>query len=138
MKLDPKSFNMDNEKHIELINKIFQMNKPEGVDTLELKIEPSNGRYDYRVSPQYVIDQKDGFDLIKILWKSNDRMNWETKGDRVFNEFENKVIEFVKKYVGLNIYVSGRGVTEKEYWLSQKESNRFPNFNYTSEHHLPL
>lgn len=34
MKLDPKSFNMDNEKHIELINKIFQMNKPEGVDTL--------------------------------------------------------------------------------------------------------
>jgi len=129
---------MDNEKHIELINKIFQMNKPEGVDTLELKIEPSNGRYDYRVSPQYVIDQKDGFDLIKILWKSNDRMNWETKGDRVFNEFENKVIEFVKKYVGLNIYVSGRGVTEKEYWLSQKESNRFPNFNYTSEHHLPL
>jgi len=130
MKLDPKSFNMDNEKHIELINKIFQMNKPEGVDTLELKIEPSNGRYDYRVSPQYVIDQKDGFDLIKILWKSNDRMNWETKGDRVFNEFENKVIEFVKKYVGLNIYVSGRGVTEKEYWLSQKD--------YTSEHHLPL
>jgi hypothetical protein len=128
MKLDPKSFNMDNEKHIELINKIFQMNKPEGVDTLELKIEPSNGRYDYRVSPQYVIDQKDGFDLMKILWKSNDRMNWETKGDRVFNEFENKVIEFVKKYVGLNIYVSGRGVTEKEYWLSQKDSNRFPNF----------
>jgi hypothetical protein len=119
---------MDNEKHIELINKIFQMNKPEGVDTLELKIEPSNGRYDYRVSPQYVIDQKDGFDLMKILWKSNDRMNWETKGDRVFNEFENKVIEFVKKYVGLNIYVSGRGVTEKEYWLSQKDSNRFPNF----------
>lgn len=128
MKLDPKSFNMDNEKHIELINKIFQMNKPEGVDTLELKIEPSDGRYDYRVSPQYVIDQKDGFDLMKILWKSNDRMNWETKGDRVFNEFENKVIEFVKKYVSLNIYVSGRGVTEKEYWLSQKGSNRFPNF----------
>jgi len=128
MKLDPKSFNMDNEKHIELINKIFQMNKPEGVDTLELKIEPSNGRYDYRVSPQYVIDQKDGFELMKIIWKSNNRMDWETKGDRVFNEFENKVIEFVKKYVGLNIYVSGRGVTEKEYWLSQKDSNRFPNF----------
>lgn len=130
MKLDLKSFNMENEKHIELINKIFQMNKPEGVDTLELKIEPSYERNEYRVSPQYIIDKKDGFELMKIIWKSNNpmEMDWETKGDRIFREFENKVIEFVKKYVGLNIYVSGRGVTEKEYWLSQKDSNRFPNF----------
>jgi hypothetical protein len=119
---------MENEKHIELINKIFQMNKPEGVDTLELKIEPSYERNEYMVSPQYIIDKKDGFELMKIIWKSNNPMDWETKGDRIFEEFEIKVVDFIKKYVGLKIYVKGRGVTEKEYWLSQKESNRFPNF----------
>lgn len=107
-------------KEIEIIDKIFQMNKPEGVDTLELKIEPSSGRYEYYVNPQYVIDQNDGFDLMKIIWKSDNRMDWETKGDQVFGKFENEMVDFIKKYVGLNIFVRGRGVTEKEYWLSQK------------------
>lgn len=122
MKLVQKKYKMNSQikKEIEIIDKIFQMNKPEGVDTLELKIEPSSGRYEYYVNPQYVIDQNDGFDLMKIIWKSDNRMDWETKGDQVFGKFENEMVDFIKKYVGLNIFVRGRGVTEKEYWLSQK------------------
>ena len=119
---------MKEKTDIETIERVFQMKKPEGVDTLELKIEPTSGKYEYYVSPQYIIDKNDEFDLMKIIWKGENRMDWETKGDRVFQKFEKEVTEFIKRYTGLNIYVQGRGVTEKEYWLSQKESNRFPDF----------
>lgn len=118
---------MENEKNIELIDQIFQMNKPKGVDTLELRVKPSSGRFEYVITPQYVIDKNDDFDLMKIIWKNN-RMDYETKGDRVFKRFENDVVEFIKRYLGIDVIVSGRGVTEKEYWLSQKKSNRFPEF----------
>lgn len=111
---------MEVQKKIEIIDMIFQQNKPEGVDILELKIEPSSGSYDYYVKPQYVIDKNDGFDLMKIIWKSDNRMDWETKGDRVFKNFENEMVHFIKKYTGLSVFVIGRSVTEKGYWLSQK------------------
>ena len=109
---------MEKDSNIKIIEQSFQKYKPEGVDTLLLKIEKSYGNYDYYVSPQYIIDKDDDFDLMKIIWKDKDFINYETKGDQVFNKFERYVMDFLKTYTGIKVYVRGRGVTEKTYWES--------------------
>jgi len=109
---------MEKDKNIKIIEQSFQKYKPEGVHTLLLKIEKSYGNYEYYVSPQYIIDKDDDFRLMKIIWKDKDFINYETKGDQVFDKFERYVMDFLKTYTGINVYVRGRGVTEKSYWES--------------------
>lgn len=116
------------DRDISIINKIFQQFKPDGVDILLLKIEPTSGGYQYYVSPQYIIDKDNekGFDLMTIVWRDKQKTDWYTKGDIVFKEFEKDMMETIKKLTGIDLYVRNRGVTEKNYWLSLKSSNDFP------------
>lgn len=111
-----------NMENIELINDFIQTYKPNGVDILELNIEPTSGRYEYYIKPQYIIDKEDqdGYDLMTITWKDKRKTDWYTKGDIVFGEFEKKMSELIRKYFEIDVYFKGRGVTEKNYWLSQK------------------
>lgn len=116
------------EKDIRIIKSILDKHKPEGVDMMEFDIEPTEGRYEYYIKPQYIIDKNDGDDLMKIIWKSDNEMDWETKGDQIFQQFEKDMVKFIRDFTGLYVYFRGRGVTEKEYWLSQQNQNKFPNF----------
>ena len=112
------------DKNINIIEKIFQKHKPEGVDTILLEIEPTlSGGYDYYVSPQYIIDKDNekGFDLMIIVWRDKQKTDWYTKGDIVFNNFEIQMIKFIEQFAKIKIYVRNRGVTEKEYWLSKNQ-----------------
>lgn len=113
-----------NIRDISAINKIFQQFKPDGVDILLLKIQPTSGKYQYYVLPQYIIDKEDekGFDFMTIVWKDKEKTHWYTEGDVVFKEFEKDMMGTIKKLTGIDLYVKNRGVTEKNYWLSQKSS----------------
>lgn len=118
--------NMKNE-NIDIINDFIQTFKPKGVDILELDIEPTTGKYEYYIKPQYIIDKENeaGYDLMTIIWKDKNKTDWYTKGDIVFREFEKKMSELIPKYFEIDVYFKGRGVTEKNYWLSQKELGNF-------------
>jgi len=102
---------MNKDTYIKIIEQLFQKYKPEGVHTLLLKIEKTDGNYDYYVYPQYIIDKDNDFNLMKVIWKND--YNYKTKGDQVFKKFEKYVMDFLKTYAGIKVYVRGRGVTEK-------------------------
>jgi hypothetical protein len=114
------------EKDIELIEMIIQKYKPEGIYKLLLDIEPTSGRVQYYINPQYIIDKDDSHDYMDIEWKGD--INWRTKGDRVYDKFEKNMINFIKRVTNIDVYFRGRGVTEKEYWLHTKDRNQSPNF----------
>lgn len=77
---------------------------------------------------KYFLNREHAMKMMDIGFNEPCLMYWDNKGDQVFNKFEKKMVDFTNRYTGLSIYVRGRGVTEKGYWLSQKESNRFPKF----------
>lgn len=108
--------------NIELIEMIIQKYKPEGVYKLLLDIQPtSGGRIQYYIEPQYIIDKNDPHEYIKLIDK--DATTWRTKGDPVYQNFEENMIKFIKRVTNIDVYFKGRGVTEKSYWESKNNKN---------------
>jgi hypothetical protein len=105
------------------INDIFIDNLPDGVYRLflDIKKNESGGRYDYYIEPRYILDRNDEHGLIKVITKSSFSNNFETKGDRVFDVYEKNMEKLIKSYLGVKVYVKGRGVTEKSYWESMQD-----------------
>ena len=102
------------------INDIFQENLPDGVYKLflDIKKNESGEKYDYYIQPRYILDKNDEHGLIKVITKSS---YFETKGDRIFDLYEKNMEKLIKSYLGVKVYVKGRGVTEKSYWESMMD-----------------
>lgn len=105
-----------------LINDIIQKNKPKNVDKIILDIEFVDGdRYGYRIKPHYVLD-KDS-ELMNIIWKDKKKTDYVMVADSILSKFEQDMVKFIQMYTGVKVYFSGRGVTEKEYWLKNYGDN---------------
>lgn len=117
------------ENIISLIEKTIKSNKPDGVYSIELEITPSHhdsntGKTRYKINPQYIIDPNDKFDLMRIERSKTNPSHWWTKGDAVFSHFQQEMMEVLKNYMGIDVWFSGRGVTNKDYWEEEKERNK--------------
>jgi hypothetical protein len=107
--------NMDKKELFRFIEEYIQENKPEGVHKLLLDISiPFLNDETVRIKPQYVVDKDTG--LLDMMYKNNNKTDWHTKGDVVFDKFEAEMEKFLTKYLSVKVYFSGRGVTEKEHW----------------------
>jgi len=110
---------MDFDELKNIIEDYIEETKPDGVYKIILTISDTGSeRYGLKINLQYIVDAESG--LLDIKFRNKEKTQWDLVGEPVFQKHQDELIDFISKYLGTKSFTSGRGVTEKKYWLERK------------------
>lgn len=102
-----------------IIEDYIEETKPDGVYKIIPTITNSGSKsYDLKINLQFIVEADSG--LLDIEWKDKQKTRWDLTGEPVFEKYQTDLKDFISKYLGTKSFTSGRGVTEKNYWLDRK------------------
>lgn len=102
-----------------IIEDYIEETKPDGVYKIIPTITNSGGEsYVLKINLQFIVYADSG--LLDIKWKNKQKTDWDLKGEPVFEKYQRDLVDFISKYLGTKSFTTGRGVTEKNYWLDRK------------------
>lgn len=102
-----------------IIEDYIEDTKPDGVYKIIPTITDIGSKsYGLKINLQFIVDADSG--LLDIKWKDKKKTQWDLTGEPVFEKYQRDLVDFISKYLSTKSFTSGRGVTEKNYWLDRK------------------